>query len=243
MFGLITSLACDEFSYSDARSSCKVYKVKKNSELAEMKIPNFIIVGAPKCATTSLYYYLKQHPEVFMPEDQTWKEPHFFGRDQRIAPRRCIRDERKYLRLFADARGAKRVGEATTSYLHSRTAAEEIKAYNPNMRIIASVRNPVELIPSMHYQNLVAHHEDILDLEKALAADPDRILEKRIPKHALKPAYLVYSRIVQFADNLERYFQAFGRENVLVLFFDDIKQDLNALIRNTSVSDLCPAIR
>lgn len=191
-----------------------------------LRKPDFLIVGAPKCATTSLYHYLTQHPDVFMPLDPKWKEPKFFGRDQWIAPHKCIRDEPKYLELFADAEGHQKIGEASPNYLQSRSAPGEIADFNPDMRIIASLRNPADLIISMHLQNLVTHNDNLLDIEEALAAEPMRAEGKNIPRHARHPCFLEYSRIVSFAENLERYIEAFGRENVLVLFFDDIQNDL-----------------
>jgi len=63
------------------------------------------MVGAPKCATSAMYEYLKQHPEIFMPE---WKEPHFFG--EIIPPNRSVRNKEQYKALFADANDEKRLG-------------------------------------------------------------------------------------------------------------------------------------
>ena len=75
--------------------------------------PNFFIVGAPKCGTTALYAYLRQHPDIFMPET---KEPNFFGHD--IERRRSQRlTEEEYLALFRLAGDARRVGEASVRYL------------------------------------------------------------------------------------------------------------------------------
>ena len=77
------------------------------------RFPNFFIVGAPRCASTFLYTYLRQHPDVFMPE---YKEPKFFCADLDSGSEAdatfFIRDEEQYLALFAEAGGARRVGEA-----------------------------------------------------------------------------------------------------------------------------------
>jgi len=218
-----------------------------DGEATAMRKPDFFIVGAPKCATTSLYWYLGAHPEIFLPHDPRWKEspdvgrnevspvalskaalwkePSFFGRDQWVADRRCIRDESEYLKLFSAATTEKRVGEATTSYLYSQTAAEEIKAFNPAADIIISLRNPVEVMYSMHRQNLVGHNEDILDFEDALDAEEDRKQGRRIPKRAPKPVQLLYREIVQFSKHVERFYRTFGREKVLVLLFEDIRDE------------------
>src|SRR5690554_4562039 len=71
--------------------------------------PDFFIVGAPKCGTTAMYQYLKAHPEVFMP---AYKEPHYFAEDFHGAWIERFRQQEDYLKLFADAGNAKRVGEA-----------------------------------------------------------------------------------------------------------------------------------
>jgi hypothetical protein len=77
--------------------------------------PDFFIVGAPKCGTTALCSYLREHPDIFMP---LWKEPHYFGTDLR---RSQPVDLETYLSYFAEAGEQLRVGEASTSYLYSKT--------------------------------------------------------------------------------------------------------------------------
>ena len=111
--------------------------------------PDFFIVGAPKCGTTALYEYLRQHPAVFMPFH---KEPLFFGDDlTRRYGRLTLHD---YMRLFKDAKPGQRVGEASAWYLYSRSAAAEIKAYAPDAQIIVMVRNPVDMMYAEHSQVL-----------------------------------------------------------------------------------------
>lgn len=74
--------------------------------------PDFFIVGAPRCGTTSMYEFLRAHPQVFMPAN---KEPHYFGSDLRR--QHAPMDEREYLELFEGARGDQRIGEASPLYL------------------------------------------------------------------------------------------------------------------------------
>jgi hypothetical protein len=101
----------------------------------EMKL-NFFIVGAPKCGTTSLYFYLKQHPEIYLPEK---KVPHFFCTDfhkeidefHGFPKAWNIRSLEKFHELFKDVGDEKLIGEASTSYLYSSSAAKEIYRYNP----------------------------------------------------------------------------------------------------------------
>ena len=87
------------------------------------RYPDFFIVGAPKCGTTALYAYLRQHPQIFMPFH---KEPLFFGDDLSHRYGRMSTDE--YLALVDGAGDGQRVGEASAWYLYSSSAAEEIKA-------------------------------------------------------------------------------------------------------------------
>lgn len=181
--------------------------------------PHFFIVGAPKCGTTSMAQYLNQHPDIFVLRG----EPHFFGTDleynsPRLTPAR-------YRALCRSTGGKPVCGDRSTWYLFSRNAAREIHAHNPHALIIAMLRNPAEMIHSLH-----AHHfqrglrDDIEDLEAALAAEPDRRLGNRIPANVRFPESLYYSEIPRYSEQLQRYFDAFGRERVQVILFDDLKQ-------------------
>src|SRR5260370_118878 len=97
---------------------------KKSEEDMEIKSPDFFIVGAPRCGTTALYSYLRQHPDVFLPE---YKEPHYFNTDMESGG--AIRDQEKYLALFAPAKDKKRIGEASVYYLSSEIAPPTIKDF------------------------------------------------------------------------------------------------------------------
>src|SRR5437667_5641216 len=105
-----------------------------------IRLPNFFIVGAPRCGTTALYTYLRQHPDIFLPET---KEPHYFNRDMNSGG--AIRDHKEYLSLFAGAQGRARVGEASVYYLSSAYAAREISKVCPGAKIIVMLRNPVDV--------------------------------------------------------------------------------------------------
>jgi hypothetical protein len=193
-----------------------------------MKIPNLFLVGAPKCGTTSLHDYLRQHPQIFMPSR---KEYFFFGSDLAMSHLRL--DE--YLSFFQDARDDQSVlGESSTWYLYSRAAAQEIKTFSPNARIIAMIRNPAAMLPSLHSQFVFAGHEDIPDFESAYRAESDRRNGKRLPLGLSIPRELLYySTAPRYAEQLARYFQIFGRENVLVIVFDDFVNDTDGVYKNT----------
>src|SRR5438093_1590857 len=112
-----------------------------------IRLPTFFIVGAPRCGTTALYTYLRQHPDLFLPEN---KEPHFFGSD--LYHPGFVRNLDEYLSLFLEAGNKKRAGEASVWYLYSRNAAAEIMAFCPSARIIAMLRNPVDMMYSNYCQ-------------------------------------------------------------------------------------------
>jgi len=185
-----------------------------------MKTPNLFIVGAPKCGTTSLYRYLRDHPEIYMCVP---KEPHYFGKDLRFRyPRKTLE---KYLSYFKDAHKESYVGESSTSYLYSNEAAEEIKAFSPNARIIIMLRNPMDMMYSLHSQHLYTGNEDILDFRAALEAEKDRKAGKRIPRTAHSYYACLYRERAAFAEQVSRFLRVFGRENVHIILFDDLAKN------------------
>ena len=178
--------------------------------------PDFFIVGAAKSATTSMYEYLRQHPQVFMPDRP---EMSYFGRDLSIANR--IADLDTYLSHFAAALPSQKIGEKSVIYLLSETAAGEIKEFNPNAQIVIMLRNPVEMMFSLHKQSLFSANEEIVDFASALAAEEDRRNGRRIPSAAHNPGFLLYRSVVRYSTQVERYFDAFGRDRVRVFIFEE----------------------
>ena len=185
--------------------------------------PNFFIVGAPKCGTTSIYEYLRKHPEVFMP---SFKEPHFFGSDLVKNNNVYIDNETKYLDLFINSNGKKMIGEASTHYLYSKMAAKEIFDFNQKSKIIILLRNPINLIYSLHSQYVFSGNENILDFEKAMNAEKYRLLGKDLPPLLdLQEKVFYKSYINRLPDQIKTYRELF-KDNLLVLFLEDIKEDI-----------------
>ncbi len=186
------------------------------------RFPDLFIIGAPKSGTTSLYEYLKGHPEVFM---SVLKEPCYFARDLAKDDSGNFlvyeRDEALYLNLFANAGDGKRLGEASTRYLYSREAPALIHAAQPGARIVAMLRNPVDMIHSLHSHKLAAATEDLADFEQALAAEPDRHAGRRIPPTS-NPTLATYRDRARFGEQLPRWFETFGRDSVHVIIFEDM---------------------
>lgn len=192
--------------------------------------PNFFIVGAPKSGTTSLAVYLGEHPEVFMLKG--WDEPHFFGGD---LPKeyRFKGDEQEYLALFEGAKGCKRIGEKSTWYLYSKQAAWEIKEYAPESKIIIMLRNPVDMMQSLHAHNLYKGYEDIDNFEEALAAQADREAGRRIPEFIPMVDHLFYTRVPRYTEQVQRFFKVFGRDNVFPVIFEEFKRDTPGIYYQT----------
>lgn len=194
-----------------------------------MKSPNFFIVGAPKSGTTSLYEYLRQHPQVFMPD---LKEPQFFGAD--IEASHFIRDKEKYLSLFSPAQEESRIGEASVWYLFSEKAAKEICEFNPNAKIIIMLRNPVDMVYSLHSQLLYNATETVEDFQVALSLESLRKQGFALPENSSGPIKgLFYREIAKYSKQVKRYIEIFGRENVHIIIFDDFKSDTAACYRQT----------
>jgi GrpB-like predicted nucleotidyltransferase (UPF0157 family) len=194
-----------------------------------MRKPNFFIVGAPRSATTSLYLGLKQHPQIYL---SVQKEPHFFGSDLTPMPG-TIREEPLYLALFAGAGDRPRVGEGSVWYLSSRRAPAEIKTCCPDAKILILLRDPVPMTRSLYELYRRTGNEDLPTLEAALDAEPERRLGRRIPPGAYFPEGLLYTEVASNAAKVERWFEVFGRGEVLCLLFDDFVRDGAAVYRQT----------
>ena len=166
-----------------------------------------------------MHVYLSQHPGVFMSKV---KEPHHFGSDleRRWRP---FEDRARYLELFDSARTGQMAGESSVLYLYSRAAPREIQALSPSAKIIIMLRNPVEMVPSLHAHNLLLLYEDLGSIEEALAAEDDRTAGRRIPTTCVLPLALQYTTLGRYADHLRRYQEAFGPDHVKCILAEDLK--------------------
>jgi hypothetical protein len=169
-------------------------------------------------------------PDIYMPER---KEPHFFGADLSFTQRHnVIRELNSYLALYANWQGEHAIGDASVKYL-SRKAAQEIKTFAPDARIIIMLRNPVDMMYSVYHQSRYDLNEDLPTFETALAAEPARKRGEQIPRTALLPQGLCYSEIALFSEQVQRYWDVFGRERVHIILFDDLVRDTAQVYRET----------
>ena len=186
---------------------------------AHVPKPDFFVVGAPKCGTTSLYRWLVGHPQVFMSAHP--KELHFFAADQLAKTgMRYPDDLSRYLAVFDSdaARAAHRVGEASTSHLEAPLAPARIREFNPDARIIAMVRDPVDMVASLHSMRVFQGLERIPDLRSALTDERSRPGFGEVGDQSA----VHYRDRARFSVMLPRWFEAFGRDKVLVVVLNDV---------------------
>ncbi len=171
--------------------------------------PNLFVVGAARAATTSLWRYLGQHPEIFM---ASVKEPHFFSA-YRPPVYGGVYDEASYLRLFAGATTPLQ-GEASPSYLWSEVAAGRIERVSPDAKILIVLRDPVERAHSLFW------HRSRLGLEhESFAAAVSGELASASSERS---QYVGRSR---YATDVRRFVSLFG-VNVRVLLFEELVLDV-----------------
>jgi hypothetical protein len=194
-------------------------------------LPTFLIIGGARCGTTVLFEYLDQHPEVFTCEP---KEPHFLafagtattfkGPGDEIINARSITDFKAYEKLFAAAGTAKAIGEGSVTTLYYREAIANIRRYVPSARLICILRNPMDRALSAFSYMRSRMFEPLESFEEALAAEDGRIAAGW--QHLFH-----YKRGGLYYEQLARFFDAFGREQIQVILYDDLIKDSLDVVR------------
>lgn len=196
----------------------------------EAILPDFLIVGSGRSGTTSLWMYLKGHPDVFMPDV---KEPQFFALRggeitefyKRPVPFPLFFELEKYIGLFKDAARGRILGEASTFYLlYARKAIMNIKdVYGEKareLRIIMILRNPVERAFS-EYLMLREREEEELDFKGALEKIDERLAEGRGPEFDYITPGMYFERVKEYTD---------GFPHVKVFLYEDLRDDPRGLL-------------
>jgi hypothetical protein len=178
--------------------------------------PNFFIVGAQKAGTTSLYFYLGEIPGVYMSQV---KEPSYFSPNYvRRDPGRFLRDKKGYLRLFENASGCIAIGEASPSYLWDPDAARLIHQAIPNARIIIILRDPIERA----FSNYLMMTKYGAHVNKSSFYDElMRDYERRVKLHGISYLYVEFG---MYYEQVKRYLDIFGKEQVKVIVFEEFIQ-------------------
>jgi len=185
-------------------------------------MPNFLIIGAAKAGTTSLYEYLKQHPQVWM---SPVKETNFFSLegetvnfrgpgDQNYINKFSITKIEDYLSLFQGAENQIAIGEASPLYLYHPMTPKRIQHYMPNVKLIVILRNPVERAYSSFLHLVRDGREPLKNFAQALLEEEVRICSNW--EHIWH-----YQQMGFYYIQLNRYFNTFSRQQIRVYLFED----------------------
>jgi hypothetical protein len=181
--------------------------------------PNFFILGAPKCGTTSLAAWLAEHPDIYM---SPLKEPFHFNTDHAV----CRSDRSWYEALFTEATDRHlAVGEATPMYLYSDAAVPNILEYVERPLFIVCIRNPVDMAYSLHDELLFQGTEHIADFALAWSLNEQRMQGKHVTHWCREPKYLCYSQACLVGAQVERFLGWVPRTSVHFVVLDDVAQD------------------
>ena len=193
-----------------------------------MKKPDFFILGAPKCGTTSLADWLRDHPKVFMSNP---KEPHFFNTD---SDHHAVFDMAHYESCFAEANEQHlAVGEGSVWYLVSEVAVQNILEYSPAARFIVCIRNPIEMAVSLHDEIRFAGDEPIADFQEAWSAQEGRRNGTLPPPPVCTDIRkFMYGESCLLGKQLQRLYSQVDSARVKVVVMDDMKRDPRAVYQS-----------
>jgi len=174
---------------------------------------DFFIVGAPKAGTTSLYFYLNEHPQIEM---SSVKEPDYFSNKEMQTQNLYYKKQRidtlkKYNALYSEKKNLVR-GEASVSYLYYNGVPKKIFEYNTKSKIIIMLRNPVERAFS-HY---------LMDKRLGYISENfETIINQKYSDKKLNLFYQQYIELGKYTEQIKRYFDVFRSENILFIDYDD----------------------
>jgi hypothetical protein len=195
-----------------------------------MSLPNFLIIGAAKAGTTSLYYYLKQHPQIYM---SPIKEPRFFAfKDKKPnfqgpacgINQTSITNYQDYYALFKDVQNEVAIGEASTIYLYSTIAAKQIKQDIPGIKLIIVLRDPIERAYSS-FSHLTRDGYETLSFINALKEEEKRIANNWSHLWHYKNGGFYYAQVKQ-------YLEIFAPEQIKIYLYEDLKYNPQLLIQD-----------
>ena len=191
------------------------------------------IVGAPRTGTTSLAKFLRTHPSVCFSKV---KEPHFFSQWDLT---NCSDDELRltvaseYLARYfphCEDAGSLRM-EGSVTYLYAAEQMRPILRLWPNAKFIIGLRDPMEMIPSLHQRLLFLGDETVEDFQQAWGLVDDRRQGRRVPRSCIEPRWLRYDEVGRLGEYVERFISVVGRERCFFAVYDDVKRDPAALYR------------
>lgn len=200
--------------------------------MSERTLPTFLVVGAGRSGTTGLVEGLRTHPGVFVTQP---KEPHYFALhgqapdfrgpgDAATINRVAVTDESAYLALFPDEHDYLALGDGSVSTLYyADRSVAEIKRINPQMRVVAILRDPIERAYSSYLYMRARGFEPCDNMLDALADEARRRDERW---HHLWH----YEAMSYYAEDVATLQRELGRDHVGVWFYDDLVADFTATV-------------
>ena len=177
-------------------------------------LPNFLVIGAEKSATTWLYNRLKEHPEIFIPET---KEIHFFNKYDSNFNNKDIYDENNleyYTNFFRNASQEKAIGEVTPMYLCDPYAPKRIKKILPKVKLIAILRNPIDRAYS-HYWMAKSKGHTNLSFKDIIRSKEDKFIKRGL-----------------YFKQLKKYYNLFDKNQIKIILFSEIKKDAKLVLKD-----------
>jgi Sulfotransferase family len=211
--------------------------------------PNFFIAGAPKAGTTSLYHNLRQHPQIFM---SPVKEPSFFASETRVEnyvpevqammrahmervqlairqgqvanneTRGIVAEWSDYIQLFEGVTSEKAAGEASVSYLWSKTAPQAIATRIPQAKIILILRHPAERAFSQYLHYVSDGH---------ITHSFSKHIEACLHSNEVLGPFYPFLQFGLYAEQVERYFSLFPQEQIRIWLYEDTLKDPQSFLR------------
>lgn len=184
-------------------------------------LPNFIVIGAPKSGTTSLYNYLKQHPDIYLPDQ---KELHYFAYknlkensngpgDKKFLTHVCS-TRQEYKKHYLSVNTESAIGEVSPSYLYYSDVSDRIFSELGHVKIIILLRNPVQKAYSQ-YIHLVSEKRETLLFYDALMAEQSRIDSGWLDIWR-------YAESTLYTERINKFISVFGKDKVKILLFDEL---------------------
>lgn len=188
-----------------------------------MKKPNLFISGFPKSGTSSLYDYIGQHPDVFASHR---KEPHTYTIEKRFNQRYSNTDTPNFLDFYKNGTDERYVMDGSTTTMISKDALNRIKMDTPDAKIIIIARDPIERIFS-HYNWINSMGVATYNFRKEILIWNKF---KFNPEIYFKGCYKNYIEFSKYGEQIQRCYETFPQNQVLVLFFEDLKSSPNKVL-------------
>jgi len=190
------------------------------------KLPNFIIIGAPKSGTTSLYFYLRQHPDIYLPPEKelnyfskSYEAKNLNGAGDSNAFNRGYHSWATYSQQYAEVQHQTAIGEISPNYFYYATqVGKSIHQQLGTVKIIIILRNPVDKTYSQ-YMHLVREGRETLDFYQALHT------ERRNWADVWR-----YAESSLYTQRVKAYFQLFGKKNVKVILFHNLVNHTQSIL-------------